>query len=259
MNISHLFLRVIIVVSFSPLFLHAIPTLAQLRDGEVCNIELVQSLLIETQVAQQNGKLEEAQELVATVIDIIEEISQNCSLEPVIVEEPTAIAEDASALGASFTDKEDGFYLVGIDIAPGRWETTGKGSDCYWARLDISGNIIANNFGYAGGTVTIQDTDFQLEFDGCGTVVYVEDREKILFEDASAPKESGFYTVGIEIASGLWRSTGTGDGCYVARLDENQETIDNHFGSAGITVSVQPTDYEVEFNDCGTWEYLGKP
>jgi hypothetical protein len=73
----------------------------------------------------------------------------------------------------------------------------------------------------------------------------------------AAPKRDGFYTVGTEILPGKWHSTGTGSDCYWARLDANQNILDNHFGSAGGTVNIRATDYEVEFSDCGSWEYQG--
>ena len=42
-----------------------------------------------------------------------------------------------------------GTYIVGSDIAPGTWKSSG-GSGCYWARLSgfsgTIGNIIANDF-----------------------------------------------------------------------------------------------------------------
>lgn len=71
------------------------------------------------------------------------------------------------------------------------------------------------------------------------------------------PKGDGFYTVGEEIAPGTWESQGTGGSCYWARLDANQEIIDNHFGNAGGRVTVRSSDTEVEFSGCGTWEYQG--
>ena len=62
----------------------------------------------------------------------------------------------------------------------------------------------------------------------------------------------------VEIVPGQWQSTGTADDCYWARLDEYQDVLDNHFGLAGGTVSrSRLADYEVHFDDCGTWEYLG--
>ena len=71
------------------------------------------------------------------------------------------------------------------------------------------------------------------------------------------PKDDGFYLVGIDIAPGLWRSQGDGEDCYWQRLDSDQETLDNHYGQAGGTVRIRPTDFEVHFKRCGTWIYLG--
>ena len=161
------------------------------------------------------------------------------------------------ALGVLASPKGDGFYLVGVDILPGKWHSTGEGEDCYWARLDSDQALLDNHFGVAGGTMTVKPTDFEVELEGCGTWEYVENAEKILLPDAGAPKNDGFYTVGVEIVPGKWRSTGTGDNCYWARLDAQQNTLDNHFGNAGGTVTIRPDDYEVMFDDCGTWEYLG--
>lgn len=76
-------------------------------------------------------------------------------------------------------------------------------------------------------------------------------------EVLTSPKDSGFYTVGTEIAAGVWESTGSGDGCYWARLDSDQEIIDNHFGDAGGRITIRASDAEVELSDCGTWEYQG--
>ena len=41
-------------------------------------------------------------------------------------------------------------------------------------------------------------------------------------------------------------------------MNANQKILDNHYGRAGGTVTILPTDYEVEFNRCGTWEYRGQ-
>jgi hypothetical protein len=161
------------------------------------------------------------------------------------------------AFGVQAAPKRDGFYTVGVDIVPGKWHSTGTGTACYWARLDSGQDLLDNHFGYAGGTVTIRPTDYEVEFDGCGTWEYVEGADRVLEDDAEESKSDGFYTVGVEIAVGRWKSNGTGDSCYWARLDGNQSVIDNHFGSAGGTVTIRETDYEIEFNDCGEWEYLG--
>jgi hypothetical protein len=73
----------------------------------------------------------------------------------------------------------------------------------------------------------------------------------------TAPRGDGSYLVGLEIAPGIWESTGTGSDCHWARLDGSLEVIDSHFGAAGGTVTIQQTDYRVEFANCGSWRYLG--
>ena len=161
------------------------------------------------------------------------------------------------AFGELTSPKGNGFYLVGTDIAPGKWESTGTRTQCYWARYDSAQETLANHYGLAGCTITIRSTDHQVELNDCGIWYYVEGAERPLADDATEPKGNGFYTVGVEIAPGQWKSTGTGDGCYWARLDAYQDTLDNHYGMSGGTMTIWASDYEVEFNDCGTWEYLG--
>lgn len=161
------------------------------------------------------------------------------------------------ALGALASPKGNGFFTVGVKILPGKWRSTGLGSGCYWARYDANQNLLANHFGFAGGTVNIRSTDYEVEFDDCGTWEYVEGEVPVLAADATADKGDGFFTVGIEIAPGRWESTGSGDGCYWARLTAGQDLIDNHFGNAGGTITIRPSDYEVQFDDCGVWVFLG--
>lgn len=74
-------------------------------------------------------------------------------------------------------------------------------------------------------------------------------------EQLRQPKGDGFWTVGEEIAAGTWESQGSGSSCYWARLDSDQDILDNHFGSAGGRVTIRSSDTEVEFSGCGTWEY----
>ena len=161
------------------------------------------------------------------------------------------------AYGVLAAPKGNGFHTVGVEILPGKWRSSGSGTGCYWARLDANQDLLGNHFGFAGGTVNIRPNDHEVEFNGCGTWIYVEDEVATLLENAAAPKGDGFYTVGVEIVPGRWESTGSGDGCYWARLDGNQNLLDNHFGNAGGSVTIRATDYEVEFNDCGIWEFSG--
>ena len=91
---------------------------------------------------------------------------------------PTAtpnIAQTATAEQLAYlrSDKDDGFYLVGVDIAAGLWRSTGTGSGCYWSLTSKTGDIIDNHFGMAGGTAYIPASAFQVEFSDCGTWVFL--------------------------------------------------------------------------------------
>lgn len=166
----------------------------------------------------------------------------------------TATVEAYGVLGSP---KRNGFYTVGVEILPGKWHSTGTQTDCYWARLDANQDINDNHFGIAGGTVYVHESDYEIMFEDCGIWEYVENIEQNLLENATELKGDGFYTVNVEIAPGRWQSTGSGSDCYWSRLSGTQDILDNHFGLAGGTVYVRESDYEILFEDCGTWEYLG--
>lgn len=70
---------------------------------------------------------------------------------------------------------------------------------------------------------------------------------------------SGFYLVGVDIAPGVWRSQGSQDDCYWSVTRKNGDIIDNHFGMAGGTAYISASAFQVEFDDCGTWEFLSPP
>jgi hypothetical protein len=70
-------------------------------------------------------------------------------------------------------DKSDGFYLVGVEIAPGVWRSQGNSDNCYWSINTRTGDIIKNYFGMAGGTMYIPSTAFQVTLQDCGNWVYL--------------------------------------------------------------------------------------
>lgn len=72
-------------------------------------------------------------------------------------------------------------------------------------------------------------------------------------------KGNGFYLIGVDIAAGVWRSTGSGSSCYWAVTARNGDIIDNHFGQAGGTAYLPASGFQVQFEDCGAWEYLSPP
>jgi len=74
-----------------------------------------------------------------------------------------------------------------------------------------------------------------------------------------ADKGDGFYLVNVDIAPGIWRSTGTGDMCYWAVTTKTGKILDNHFGMAGGTAYIPPSGFQVEFHGCGKWVFLSPP
>jgi hypothetical protein len=67
---------------------------------------------------------------------------------------------------------EDGTYLIGSDIQPGTYRSTG-GSSCYWQRLsDVSGAydaVLAWEFSDGQAYVEVLPTDVAFSTDDCGT------------------------------------------------------------------------------------------
>jgi hypothetical protein len=168
-----------------------------------------------------------------------------------------ALTATIEAYGLLAQPKNNGIYRVGTEILPGKWESQGSGSGCYWERLDDQQEINGNYFGAAGGTVTVLASDYEVLFSDCGQWVYVEGMVRELLPTAGDPKGDGIYTVGVEILPGKWESQGSGDSCYWERLDDKQEINGNYFGPAGGTVTILSADYEVLFNECGQWIYTG--
>lgn len=72
-------------------------------------------------------------------------------------------------------------------------------------------------------------------------------------------KGNGFYLIGVDIAPGIWRSQGSGDDCYWSVTKSNGDIIDNHFGMAGGTAYLPANGFQIEFNDCGMWEFISNP
>lgn len=93
--------------------------------------------------------------------------------EPQVVWQIVTATDDPDVLKA---DKKDGFYLVGIDIAPGIWtiRTDASFTKCYWKLTDRRNQIIRNYLGTAGGSIFIDDTMLQLEIQNCGTIEFVQ-------------------------------------------------------------------------------------
>lgn len=77
-------------------------------------------------------------------------------------------------------------------------------------------------------------------------------------DELVAPKRDGVYLVGVEIAAGEWRSLGIGgEVCWWVRRKYDGIIFDSYYGPPGVSMRVEPFDYEVEMEGCGVWEYVG--
>jgi len=93
---------------------------------------------------------------------------------PTITQTPTNTPTITPTQDKLKTDKGSGFYLVGIDIAPGVWRSNGTADDCYWEVSSTTGDIIDNHFGMSGGTMYIPISAFQVELDPeCGSWTFL--------------------------------------------------------------------------------------
>jgi hypothetical protein len=81
-----------------------------------------------------------------------------------------SVALSPAAAGQPTTVPGDGTYVVGRDIQPGTYSTSG-GLFCYWERLSgLSGefdDVIADDFAEGQGYVTIEPTDVAFETSDC--------------------------------------------------------------------------------------------
>lgn len=85
---------------------------------------------------------------------------------------PTALT--ATADYALTGPHGDGVYQVGISIAPGTWRAIAQRDGyCYWARRKYDGILLGQYYGPPGVDMVVRETDFEIEFDGCGVFVFM--------------------------------------------------------------------------------------
>ena len=174
----------------------------------------------------------------------------------------------------------DGAFLVGPEIAPGRYRSSGAGS-CWWERRsgfsgshledyrnprDVIGDVNYRGtlwYSVFGGLpsgvrtiVDIEDTDTGFFSDGCG--VWTRDPPPI-----AAPWEpfgDGAFLVGPEIAPGRYRASPPGPGgCRWGRLErfggartDIAESAEIREGDPAI-VEIEETDAGFFSLRCGVW------
>ena len=86
---------------------------------------------------------------------------------------PVALPAPAAAPATLATTFGEGRFIVGTDIAPGTYQSTGPSGplDCYWERLkhtsDATDSIIANDLGPGPAMVTIDQSDAAFQTRWC--------------------------------------------------------------------------------------------
>jgi TolA-binding protein len=80
------------------------------------------------------------------------------------------------------------------------------------------------------------------------------DRTEEAIEENTIPGD-GIWVVGEEIDPGTYKAQGTGSGCYWARLGslDTSDILNNHFGSAEVSVQIHDSDAAFETSGCGSW------
>ncbi len=157
----------------------------------------------------------------------------------------------------------DGTYLVGVDIAPGRYRTTTSTEDCGWHRLyDFAGIYRPYEGLYTISSdrieiVDIAPTDTGFTTSGCGT--WTADLTPVV--TPGQPFADGTYLVGPEIAPGRYYASAPTASCYWIRLGSFDG--DSHYGydwsddliaSASSTiVDILATDLGFRSSGCGGW------
>ncbi|GAB3218895.1 hypothetical protein GCM10027447_00390 [Glycomyces halotolerans] len=100
--------------------------------------------------------------------------------------------------------------------------------------------------------------DREAELDGFESDL--EEREEAVTQteaevEANTIDGDGIWVVGEEIEPGIYKAQGSGSACYWARLDslDTFDIINNHFGSAKVTVEIRSSDTAFETSGCGSW------
>jgi hypothetical protein len=75
----------------------------------------------------------------------------------------------------------------------------------------------------------------------------------------TADRGDGYFLIGQEIAAGIWRNDGTGTDCTWETTTKTGRVIDTYTGLGGGTAYIAEGTFQVRFEGCGTWTYLGPP
>lgn len=76
---------------------------------------------------------------------------------------PIADRPAVDPMAEGFTD---GTYLVGVDIAPGRYNLAPSGATAYFERLDATGDVIDDDISERGVIALVEQTDWAFSYSG---------------------------------------------------------------------------------------------
>lgn len=182
-------------------------------------------------------------------------------------------SEDLAPVAEAGEPFGDGTYIVGLDIASGRYRAVAPSDSCFWLRL-ADFRIFGGKHGLpdfrttvggwwptvlGGETSTIVDiepSDVGFYSSGCGT--WSDDLTPIV--EPGEPFPDGTYVVGDELAPGRYRATAPSDSCHWARLNDflgeyghtHQGFVIRRSGPTSI-VDIAPEDAGFWSIGCGTW------
>jgi hypothetical protein len=152
---------------------------------------------------------------------------------------------------------EDGFWVVGSEIQPGRYITRPQSSFCDWARYsDTRGdNVIISQQGRTSQVIVdILPTDKTFRSNGCGVW-------EIYQPHSAAPSttiEEGDWIVGEQVEPGIYH-TETGTFCSWERVVNFEHTaqvvidsLPRAFHNGTLTVDVAAGE-GFSTHDCGVW------
>ena len=105
-----------------------------------------------------------------------------------------------------------------------------------------------------GRSITVRVSASLIYFD---TRVTMSPALKLPVWPVTVLRGDGTYRVGTQIKPGLYKSTGTGSGCYWERLSGFSGTLSqinaNYFGTARTYVQILPGDVGFSSDGCGSW------
>ena len=150
----------------------------------------------------------------------------------------------------------DGAWLVGPEVAPGRYRTTTATDECAWRQRDDGGGL--NDSGGAASAMAIalidKWDDAAFFSRGCGE--WTKDPAPLI--EPGQPFGDGAWFVGSEVAPGRYRAAGDADGCRWelakragASLLPEGSRQPLRYGRGLTIVDIKPDDFSFSTDGCG--------